>query len=128
MTQKIKANRKIIPLTPILPGRNECRQEINKLEYLAIKQDLDKDYQTGARIVKVCASSLPSGVLGMYVPSQHTIYLREDLEGNDGEYVKAHEQGHATGIMEEEKADSYALARTGTHLRPFGQSRCALKY
>lgn len=85
------------------------------------KESLNRDPKSGAAVVYVPQSSLPSTpnskVLGMYVPSTHTIYISKDLPEYQRNFVYHHEVGHALGIQDEMQADSYAAAQVGYHLR-----------
>ncbi len=90
------------------------------------KDSTERDYQTGAEIERVSPARLPPNVLGMYVPTQHKIYLANNLGTNEN-YVLKHESAHASGIKDEFRADAYALASTGTHLRPFGHANANLR-
>lgn len=85
-------------------------------------QDLDKDYQSGARLLKVSPNQLPSGALGMYDPSTHTIYIANDLSSYEDLFVRSHESAHALGARDEFKTDAHASSNTGYNLRPFGKS------
>jgi hypothetical protein len=93
--------------------------------YVNDSQDLDRDYESGAKIVHVSPNSLPANVLGQYDPGSHTIYIANGLSSKEETYVKAHESGHASrrynalGDEEEVKADGYAGSKTGFTIRPF---------
>jgi len=79
------------------------------------------DPKSGARIIYVPSSSLPSGpgykVLGMYNPSNHTIYISKDLSEYQRSFVYHHEVAHALGIRNEIEADAYASRQVGYNLR-----------
>lgn len=77
----------------------------------------EKDYQSGARIIKVTKNELPENVLGMYIPSQHAIYVRTDISNYEEQFVRAHESEHALGETDELKTDAKAAARVGYNLR-----------
>ena len=84
--------------------------------------NLDKDYQSGAKIFHVSHSQLPYNVLVMYNSNTHTIYISNKLSGKDYNWVLRHESAHAQGIYNEAGADSYASAHSGYALRYFGNS------
>ncbi len=90
-------------------------------EKLDVKEFLNRDPKSGARIIYVSQSSLPSGpgykVLGMYDPSKHTIYISQDLPEYQKRFVYHHEVAHALGIRDETFADNYAAQQVGYHLR-----------
>lgn len=75
------------------------------------------DPETGAQVFYVPSSYLPPDVLGMYVPSAHTIYIANDLAEYERRFVYHHEIAHAKGIRDEGLADSYAAERVGYNLR-----------
>lgn len=81
------------------------------------KQEPDKDYQSGARIIELPSSQLPPNVLGMYDPISHTIYIANDIPEYQEKFVRKHESGHALGITDEMKTDHYALSQVGYNLR-----------
>lgn len=84
------------------------------------KESLNKDPKSGATVVYVPQSSLPSGpgykVLGMYVPSTHTIYISQDLPEHQKRFVYHHEVAHALGVSDEARADNYAAQQVGYYL------------
>ncbi|MDO8508836.1 MAG: DUF3810 family protein [Nanoarchaeota archaeon] len=80
------------------------------------------DPKSGAKVIYVPQSSLPSNVLGMYVPSSHTIYISRDLPEYKRQFVYHHEVAHALGIRNEVQADNYAASVVGYHLRSPSQA------
>ncbi len=84
------------------------------------KESLNRDPKSGATVVYVPQSSLPSGpgykVLGMYVPSTHTIYISQDLPEHQKRFVYHHEVAHALGMKDETMADNYAAQQVGYYL------------
>ena len=79
------------------------------------------DSKSGAKVVYVSPSELPSSfkgkVLGIYIPSQHTIYIANNLSEYQRNFVYHHEVAHALGIKDEVQADNYAASRVGYHIR-----------
>ena len=73
--------------------------------------------KSGAHVFYVPSSYLPPNVLGMYVPSKHTIYVANALTEKDKEFVYFHEEYHSIHGAGEEEADNYAFQRTGYNLR-----------
>jgi hypothetical protein len=88
--------------------------------YVIPKQDLNKDYKSGAQKEYVSPSQLPEGVLGMYDPTTHTIQIANNLSSYQTQFVEAHESGHALGYGDEMATDGFAGAQVGYNLRPFG--------
>ena len=90
-------------------------------EKLDSKESLNRDPKSGAAVIYVPQSSLPSTpngkVLGMYVPSTHTIYISKDLLEYRRSFVYHHEVAHALGIEDEMQADNYAAGQVGYNLR-----------
>ncbi len=87
-------------------------QEQNEPPYKHLEQKPEIDYDSGAIIHRISPTELPPNVLGMYVPSQHAIYL-----ATEDPFVLYHESGHARGLADEEKTDNYAASKTGYNLR-----------
>ncbi len=75
------------------------------------------DRKSGAKVIYVDQSSLPLNVLGLYKPSNHTIYINKDLPAYQKEFVYHHEVAHALGIRNEVEADKYAASIVGYNLR-----------
>ena len=86
---------------------------IFKINYSIEKNYAERDYQSGARIVRVSPHEFPNGVRGMYLPASHTILLPNDLVGKEFDFVKAHESGHAQGLHNEQATDNYAALQVG---------------
>lgn len=82
-------------------------------------EDLNKDYDSGARVTEVPSSILPPNVLGMYHPVSHTIYIASNLPEYEKQWVRKHESGHAQGMVDEPKTDAYASSRVGYNPFPF---------
>jgi hypothetical protein len=83
-------------------------------------EEIDKNYHSGkgrADIIYVNPTELPntaySTVLGMYVPSTHTIYIANNLSPDVENFVYYHEIAHSYGIINERQADLYAEYKTG---------------
>ncbi len=93
---------------------NIVQEDRKEPPYKHPKQKPEVDYDSGAIIHRVSPTELPPNVLGMYVPSEHAIYL-----ATEDPFVRYHESGHARGIIDEEKTDNYAAARVGYNLRGF---------
>ena len=89
-----------------------------KIEYLPII-NLDRDYDSDAEIIEVSPSQLPEGVLGLYHPTSHTIYIANNISEYEKQFVRRHESGHALGLINEQKTDAYALSKTGYNPFPF---------
>ena len=75
------------------------------------------DQKTGAQVFYVPPSTLPANVLGMYIPSMHTIYISNALSPHEEKFVYHHEIAHASGIKDESLADAYAASIVGYNLR-----------
>ncbi len=91
------------------------------------KPDLDRDYETGAKILYVSPDELPqtfsSRVLGMYDSITHTIYIANNLPAKVENFVRWHEVGHAKGIRNEAIADAFAQSKTAYNLRQADELR-----
>ena len=105
----------------ILPNKykpNKDNDLSNYFKYL-VSQNTNHhiNQKSGAHVFYVPSSYLPPNVLGMYVPSTHTIYVANDLSEKDKEFVYFHEEYHSIHGAGEEEADNYAFQRTGYNLR-----------
>ena len=85
--------------------------------YLIPDFEEERDYDSGAIILRVSKNEMPENVLGSYDPTHHVIRIRNDLSMNEEMFVGKHESGHARGIIDEGRTDAYAASLTGYNLR-----------
>ncbi len=116
-----KKDSKIISLENVLKQnrKNNYKNPLNSyLSYLNLRSySSHKEPQTGAKVFYVSPSYLPKNVLGMYVPSNHAIYIANNLSEREKRFVYYHEIAHAKGIRNENQADAYATSIVGYNLR-----------
>ena len=122
------ANFMVLTLIPSINSKNQAKIEIEKekarLERLLNPYELalrkpERDYDSKAEVRYASSNELPEGVLGDYNPSSHTTRIKPNMSGHDEAFVRAHESGHARGIIDESKTDDHAAGKTGFHLRRF---------
>jgi hypothetical protein len=82
--------------------------------------NLDKDYDTGAKIEHVSPSQLPGTAKGQYNPLTHTMKIANNISGHNEDYVLSHESAHARGIHDEYLADVVASNKSGRNPRELG--------
>lgn len=116
-----KQDSKIISLENVLKQNKKIGYKNSLNSYLSYLNSRSysshKDPLTGAQIFYVSPSYLPKNVLGMYVPSTHTIYIANNLSEREERFVYYHELAHAKGIRNENQADAYAASIIGYNLR-----------
>lgn len=114
-------------LNPILnivtPSRGQSPLEDKLAQVYRVHEfkDLDKDYKSGAEIIEVPEDQMPEGVLGMYSPKDHKIYLKKDQPARERMTVHAHESIHARGIINEFRTDSLSQSESGYNFRAIPQ-------
>ncbi len=109
----------MISYKPFHKKREENPKDTRYRYKLSRLENLDVDYQSGARIKEVPSSQLPPGVLGIYHPSTHSFQVASDISERKKQWVKKHESAHALGLVDEARTDGHATSQTG--FNPFNR-------
>ena len=118
LEEKLQEINNVKYIIPNIYKNKQNKKLYNYLEYLASEStNHHVNLQSKANVFYVDSSALPENVLGMYVPSTHTIYIANNLSKDAERFVYFHEEYHSIYGAGEGEADNYAFQRTGYNLR-----------
>ncbi len=116
LEEKLKKDDKYV--LPRIYKNEKSRRFYEYIDYLSEKTTAHHiNQKSKAHVFYVDSSALPKNVLGMYVPSMHSIYISNSLTPEEEKFVYYHEEYHSLHGAGEAQADNYAASIVGYDLR-----------